>query len=109
MSKRTRTPEERERRAKMTSFLQELNVSSVGEVQELFKELIGNVLENGLEAELDEELGYSKYDYRNKDTENSRNGYSSKKLKTSFGEAEIEIPCIYGMDYAILVMLIREV
>jgi transposase-like protein len=92
MSKRTRTPEERERRAKMTSFLQELNVSSIGDVQELLKELIGNVLENGLEAELEEELGYSKYDYRNKDTENSRNGYSSKKLKTSFGEAEIEIP-----------------
>ena len=41
---------------------------------------------------MDEELGYSKYDYRNKDTENSRNGYSSKTLKTSFGETEIDIP-----------------
>jgi transposase-like protein len=92
MPKRKRSPEERERRAKMTSFLQDLNVSSVAEVHGLFKELIGNVLENGLEAELDEELGYSKYDYRNKDTDNSRNGYSSKNLKTSFGEAEIEIP-----------------
>ena len=92
MAKRRRTPEERERRAKMTSFLQELNVSSVSDVQDLFKELIGNVLENGLEAELDEELGYSKYDYRNKNTENSRNGHSTKTLKTSFGEAEIEIP-----------------
>ena len=92
MPKSKRSPEERERRAKMASFLQELNVSSVSGVQELFKELIGNVLENGLEGELDEELGYSKYDYRNKDTDNSRNGYSSKKLKTSFGETEIEIP-----------------
>ena len=27
---------------------------------------------------MDEELGYSKYDYRNKDTENSRNGYSKR-------------------------------
>ena len=92
MPRRKRTPEELERRAKMTSFLQDLDVSSVADVQELFKELIGNVLENGLEGELDEELGYTKYDYRNKDTENSRNGHSSKKLKTSFGETEIEIP-----------------
>ena len=92
MAKSKRSAEERERRAKMTSFLQDLNVSSVAEVQDLFKEMIGNVLENGLDAELDEELGYSKYDYRNKDTENSRNGHSTKKLKTSFGETEIEIP-----------------
>ena len=28
-------------------------------------------MENGLEAELDDELGYSKYDYKNKDTDNS--------------------------------------
>ena len=92
MTKRKRPPGERERRAKITSFLQELNVSSVADVQNLFKELIGNVLESGLEGELDEELGYSKYDYRNKDTDNNRNGHSSKNLKTSFGETEIEIP-----------------
>ncbi len=92
MAKSRRTPEERERRAKMTSFLQDLNVSSIADVQELFKELIGNVLENGLEGELDEELGYTKYDYRNKETDNSRNGHSVKSLKTSFGETEIDIP-----------------
>ena len=66
MAKKQRTPEERERHAKMASFLQDLNVSSVADVQNLFKELTGNVLENGLEGELDEELGYSKYDYRKK-------------------------------------------
>jgi len=92
MAHRKRTPEERERRAKMTSFLQDLNVSSVEGVKDLFKELIGNVLENGLDGELEEELGYSKYDYRNKSTDNSRNGHSSKNLKTSYGELEIEIP-----------------
>ena len=41
------------------------------------------MLENGLEGELDEDLGYTKYDYRNKETDNSRNGYSEKALKTS--------------------------
>ena len=62
------------------------------DIHELFKETIGEFMENGLEAELDEELGYSKYDYRNKATDNSRNGHSSKKLKTSYGEIEIETP-----------------
>ena len=50
------------------------------------------VIENGLEGELDDELGYSKYDYRNKDTENSRNGYSRKSVKTSAGSVEIAVP-----------------
>ena len=54
----------------------------------VFKEMVGEVLENGLEAELDDELGYSRYDYRNKETENSRNGHSRKTMKTSSGEEE---------------------
>ena len=49
-------------------------------------------MENGLEAELDDELGYGRYDYRNKDTDNSRNGHSSKTLRTSYGDVEVAIP-----------------
>ena len=48
--------------------------------------------ENGPEAELDDELGYSRYDYKNKDTDNSRNGHSSKTLRTSFGDVEVSVP-----------------
>lgn len=62
------------------------------DIHELFKETIGEFMENSLEAKLDEELGYSRYDYRNKATDNSRNGHSSKRLKTSFVEIEIETP-----------------
>jgi len=40
---------------------------------------------------LDEELGYSKYDYRNKDTANSHNGHSNKTLHTSFGEMPVSV------------------
>ena len=49
-------------------------------------------MEDGLETELDDELGYSRYDYRNKNTENSRNGHSSKTLRTSFGDVEVAVP-----------------
>ena len=35
---------------------------------------------------------YTKYDYRNKDTDNSRNGHSIKIVKTRAGEVEIAVP-----------------
>ena len=92
MSRKNRTPEENARRAKIRELLQEANISSMADIQNLFRETIAEFMENGLEAELDEELGYSKYDFRNKETDNSRNGHSSKKLKTSFGDVEISTP-----------------
>ena len=49
-------------------------------------------MENGLEAELDDELGYSKYDYKNKNTDNSSNGHSGKTLRTSFGNVGLSVP-----------------
>ncbi len=90
--RRNRSPEEEARRAKIRELLQESNISSMADIQELFKETIAEFMENGLDAELDEELGYSRYDYKNKDTDNSRNGHSSKTLKTSFGEVYIDVP-----------------
>ncbi len=92
MARKNRTPEENERRAKIRELLQVGNISSMDDIQNLFKETIAEFMENGLEAELDEELGYSKYDYRNKETDNSRNGHSSKTLKTSFGDVEVSVP-----------------
>ena len=62
------------------------------DIQNLFKETIAEFMENGLEAELDEELGYSRYDYRSKENDNSCNEHSSKKLKTSFGDVDVSSP-----------------
>lgn len=90
--RKNRSPEEIARRAKIRELLQESNISSMADIQELFKETIAEFMENGLDAELDEELEYSRYDYKNKDTDNSRNGHSSKTLKTSFGEVDIDVP-----------------
>ena len=86
------TPERREQRKKLLALLQDAGINDVAGVQELFKEMVGTVLENGLEGELEDELGYSKYDYRNKETDNSRNGHSAKTLRTSLGDLEISIP-----------------
>lgn len=68
------------------------NITSMDDIQNLFKETIAEFMEDGLETELDDELGYSRYDYSNKNTENSRNGHSSKTLRTSFGDVEIAVP-----------------
>ena len=92
MTKRNRTPEENERRAKIRELLQTANIGSMKDIQELFKETIAEFMENGLEAELDDELGYSKYDYKHKNTDNSRNGHSEKTLRTSYGNVELFVP-----------------
>lgn len=68
------------------------NITSMDDIQNLFKETIAEFMEDGLETELDDELGYSRYDYCNKNTENSRNGHSSKTLRTSFGDVEVAVP-----------------
>ena len=82
----------KERKEKLREFLSLLDVEDMSDLRSVFKEMVGEVLENGLEAELDDELGYSRYDYRNKETENSRNGHSRKTMKTSAGEVEIAVP-----------------
>lgn len=67
-------------------------IGRINDIQNLFKETIAEFMENGLEAELEDELSYSKYDYQNKGTDNSRNGHSSKTLRTSFGNVEVSVP-----------------
>lgn len=81
-----------ERKEKLREIMSGLEVRDMSDINSLFKEMVGDILENGLDAEMDEELGYSKYDYRNKEGENSRNGHSRKTMKTSFGDFEIAVP-----------------
>ena len=92
MPVKKRTPEEKARRSKIRELLDMSNITSMDDIQNLFKETIAEFMEDGLETELDDELGYSRYDYCNKNTENSRNGHSSKTLRTSFGDVEVAVP-----------------
>ncbi len=92
MAKKKRSPEEEVRRAKIRELLDLADVSSMEDIQTLFRDTIAEFVETGLESELDDELGYRKYDYKNKDTDNSRNGHSRKTLRTSFGDVEVSVP-----------------
>jgi transposase-like protein len=76
----------------LRQLLNERGIKDMQGIQDLVKELTGGLIQEALDAELEEELGYSKYDYKNKSTNNSRNGYSKKTVTSSQGEIELHIP-----------------
>ena len=81
-----------ERREFINSLLEHYKPGDAQDVQEMLKDLPGDTLQGMLEAEMDEKPGYSKYDYRNKETDDSRNGYSKKTVTSSMGEIDLDIP-----------------
>ena len=66
------------------------SIKTESDLNEFRKILTKITVEAALNAELDEHLGYSKHD--NSDNPNSRNGYSSKSLRTEDGQFEVETP-----------------
>jgi putative transposase len=76
----------------LKALIKEYNLKDPKDIQEMLKKLFGDTLQEILEAELDHELGYSKYDYKNKATDNSRNGYSQKTVKSNYGKVDLSIP-----------------
>jgi len=81
-----------ERKAFINGLIEHYKPESAQDVQDMLKDLLGDTLQGLLETELDAELGYSKYDYANKETDNSRNGYSKKNVVSSMGEISLDIP-----------------
>ena len=52
--------------------MEDISIKSGTDVNSVMRDMMSVLLEGVLDEELDDELGYSKYDYRNKDTDNSR-------------------------------------
>lgn len=73
-------------------LIKENDIKSAKDIQEALKDLFAETIQEMLEAELDNELGYSKYDYKNKNTTNSRNGHSKKTVLSDLGEIELSVP-----------------
>mgnify|MGYP003521941081 FL=1 len=89
MARRKMDPE---KRSFIKGLLEHYQPKDAQDVQNMLKDLLGETLQDMLESEMDEHLGYSKYDYRNKETEDSRNGYSAKTVTSSMGPIELDIP-----------------
>jgi len=74
------------------SFLRENNLRDAKSIEDAFIAQIKDVLQEALEEELTHELGYSKYDWKNKDSDNSRNGHTKKTVKSKYGDVDLQIP-----------------
>ena len=88
MARKKDTPQKAALREMMGNYLKESNVKVKDgtAVNSIMRDMMSIILESALDQEMDEELGYSKYDYRNKETDNSRNGHSQKTMHTSYGD-----------------------
>ena len=85
---------DKERKQMIKEFIETFGIKNVDDLNEALKEMFSNTMENMLEAELDNHLGYTKYDYKNKpqDNTNARNGRKSKKILSKYGESTIQVP-----------------
>ena len=81
-----------ERKELIQGLLSHYKPEDAQDVQAMLRDLLGDTLQQMLEAEMDEHLGYTKYDYKNKQTDDSRNGYSPKTVVSSVGEIPLDIP-----------------
>ena len=87
--RRKLTPEKKEM---LRTLRESYDPQSAEDVQAMLRDLLGDMLQEMLEAEMDDHLGYSKYDYKNKETDDTRNGYSPKTVVSSVGEIDLDIP-----------------
>lgn len=76
----------------LDQLIKEYNIKDTDDIKNMLKDLMGGTIQRMLNSELDEELGYDKYDTQNKETDNSRNGFSKKTVRSEFGEVELDIP-----------------
>lgn len=65
---------------------------STRDIQTKLKRLFAGSIEQMLEAEMEEHLGYEKHDFVGNNTVNSRNGYNRKTIVSDYGECEIAVP-----------------
>ena len=79
-------------REQARQFLKENDLKDADSIGDALVAQFKDLLQEALEAEMDHELGYSKYDWKNKENSNSRNGHTKKTIKSRFGEMELSTP-----------------
>ena len=71
-------------------LLDEYDIQSAEDIQEALKDLLGGTIKEMMEAEMDDHLGYEKS--QRSDSDDYRNGYKTKRVNSSYGTMEIEVP-----------------
>ena len=71
-------------------LLEEYDIQTAEDIQDALKDLLGGTIKEMMEAEMDDHLGYKKSE--RSDNDDYRNGYNRKKVNSSYGSMEIEVP-----------------
>lgn len=74
----------------IASLIEEYDIETAEDIQEALKDLLGGTIKSMMESEMDEHLGYSSYERSN--NSNYRNGTKRKKVRSNYGEFEIDVP-----------------
>lgn len=71
-------------------LLEEYDIRTAEDIQDALKDLLGGTIKEMMEAEMDDHLGYEKSERSNND--DYRNGHKIKRVNSSYGSMEIEVP-----------------
>lgn len=71
-------------------LLQEYDIETAEDIQDALKDLLGGTIKEMMEAEMDDHLGYQKSE--RSDSDDYRNGYKSKRVISSYGSMDIDVP-----------------
>ena len=74
----------------ITTLIEEYDIKTAEDIQEALKDLLGGTIKSMMEAEMDEHIGYEKYQHS--DATNYRNGVKKKNVRSTFGEFQVEVP-----------------
>ena len=74
------------------AILEQYDCKTVEDMQDAMKDIFGPMFEAMLQGEMDAHLGYGTNDHGPKSTQNRRNGYGSKTLKSTYGDIPVEVP-----------------
>ena len=74
----------------IATLIEEYDIKTAEDIQEALKDLLGGTIKSMMEAEMDEHIGYEKYQHS--DATNYRNGVKKKNVRSTFGEFQVEVP-----------------
>lgn len=74
------------------AIIDEYQPETAEDMQAALKDIFGPMFESMLQGEMDSHLGYESNDHGYKDTDNRRNGYIHKNVKTTYGDVPVDVP-----------------
>lgn len=74
------------------AIMEQYQPTNAKEIQDALKDIFGPMFEAMLQGEMDSHLGYEANSHGYKETDNRRNGYIHKNLKTTYGDVPVNVP-----------------